>query len=113
MALEELQSNQQWLAQKEHRIQLLHKHSEERLLQTQKWLNLIGSNFRRTFNSTTFFYLGWTSAVIFWTVIITMAVPNAVACPMPNGICHQARVMGLSARKAAFWLPNLLQGKHR
>ncbi len=98
-ALELLKTNEQWLQQKEDRIRLMQKNSEVLREQLQRWLNWTFSNLHRTSNSTTFFYLAWTPLVIFWSVIITWGVPTKLACPKPDGICHNTRMMALSAKK--------------
>ncbi len=98
-ALELLKTNEQWLQQKENRIRLMQKNSELLREQLQKWLNWTFGSLHRASNGTTFFYLVWTPLVIFWSVIITWGVPTKLACPKPDGICHNTRMMALSAKK--------------
>lgn len=82
-----------------------------RMERLQNWLDWTLGNLHRVSNSTTFLYIFWTPMVIFWSVIISMALPSSVACPKSNSICHHARALGLSAKNAVLWLPSSLQGK--
>ena len=65
----------------------------------QMWLKWTIGNLHKASNRTTFFYLVWTPLVIFYCAIAFMGMPVAVACPKPNGICHNLRVMALETRR--------------
>jgi Flp pilus assembly protein TadB len=107
-AIEKLEANRAWCEAEEKRLRLLRERDETYRALLQKWLNLTFGNLHRTSNSTTFFYLVWTPLVIFWSVIITWSLPNAIACPKPDGICHNTRMLALSFREQVTVIPKFL-----
>lgn len=109
-ALQLLKTNEQWLQQKEDRLLLMQKNSSFLREQLQRWLNWSFQNLHRASNGTTFFYLIWTPLVIFWSVIITWGVPTKLACPKPDGICHNTRMAALEAKKVML-LPSIIVSK--
>ena len=109
--MQKLQASLEWTAAEEKRIKRIKERNETRSAQLQKWLDLTFGNLHRASNKTTFFYLAWPPLVIFWSVIITAAVPTAIACPKPDGICHNTRMLALEAKKTVVQLPQLLLRK--
>lgn len=109
--MHKLQASLEWTAAEEKRIKRIKERNETLRAQLQKWLDLTFGNLHRASNRTTFFYLAWTPLVIFWTVIVTMAVPTAIACPKPDGICHNTRMLALSARQHVEAVPKVLLSK--
>jgi hypothetical protein len=109
-AIQKLQASRAWAMAQAKRLELIKQRNEACRTQLQKWLSWTLGNMHRASNGTTFFYLVWTPIVVFWSVMIAMAVPTAVACPQPDGICHRTRVLALEAKKVVL-LPQMLMGK--
>lgn len=89
-------------------IALAKRSDEARREQWQKWLNWTLGNLHRASNRNTFFYLLWTSLVIFYCAIFFMGMPTAVACPQHNGICHNLRIFALYVKEQIIAIPRLL-----
>lgn len=89
-------------------ISVRDREDEARRDRLQKWLKWSFGNLHRISNSTTFLFLVWTPLVIFWSVVITMSVPVAVACPKPEGICHNTRKLALTFREQITAIPKVL-----
>lgn len=106
-----IELNNRKLQQRVTALAVQKREDEARRAQLQKWLGWTFGNLHRASNGTTFFYLAWTPLVIFWSVIVTMAVPTAVACPKPDGICHASRMLALSVRQQAEAVPRFLLSK--
>lgn len=77
----------------------------------QLWLKWTVGNLHKASNRTTFFYLVWTPLVIFYCAIAFMGMPVAVACPKPDGVCHNLRVMAVETKLLPQVLWNKLTGK--
>ncbi len=110
-AMQKLQASRAWAMAEAKRIELIKQRNDVCRTQLQKWLSWTLGNMHQASNGTTFFYLVWTPIVIFWSVMIAMAVPAAVACRQPDGICHQTRVLALNLRKQVTAIPQFLLSK--
>lgn len=110
-AVKKLKASHAWAAAEEKRRELLKQRNEFYRVQFQKWLNWTFGNLHRASNRTTFYYLVWTPTIIFWTAMIVSAVPNAIACPKPDGICHNTRMMALSLRTQVTAIPRFFVSK--
>lgn len=93
MAKQELQANQEWIEQKVKRIELLHQHSEERLVQAQKWLNWLFGMLGRSTNTWMFFVV-WTVVIGTWGWIGGINTPMGIFCPTRSSLCYSARFWG-------------------
>lgn len=107
-AIEKLKASRAWSEAEEKRLKLLSERDETYRALLQKWLSLIFGNLHRASNEITFFYLVWTPLVIFWSVIITWSIPSVIACPKPDGICHNTRMLALSFREQVTAIPKFL-----
>jgi hypothetical protein len=94
-------------------IAIAKRSDEVRREQWQKWLNWTFGNLHRASNRNTFFYLLWTSLVIFYCAIFFMGMPDAVACREPNGICHNLRVFALYIKEQVTSVPQFLLPKSK
>lgn len=112
-AVKKLKASRAWATAEEKRRELLKQRNEFYRAQLQQWLNWIFGNLHRASNKTTFYYLVWTPTIIFWTVMITLAVPTKLACPKPDGICHNTRMLALSLRSQVTAIPRFVLSKLR